>query len=153
MTGASHGFSRAAAPVCGFSGYMMGSSGSLSCSAREVRPPCVWPGRSRHCYRVMGGTRASRGIYSGAQNLLSLSVSVSPPLSLLHSLPVSLSPLSPSPSHLKDEKCMPFPLHCGSRSRLSAFAQLLLAVKSFFDGGRRRGSPMFCRKFSTVKSL
>ena len=24
--------------------------------------PCVWPGRSRHCSRVMGGTRASRGI-------------------------------------------------------------------------------------------
>ena len=24
--------------------------------------PCVWPGRSRHCSRIMGGTRASRGI-------------------------------------------------------------------------------------------
>ena len=34
MTGASHGFSRAAAPVWGFSRYMMGSSGSLSCGAR-----------------------------------------------------------------------------------------------------------------------
>ena len=37
MTGASHGFSRDAAPVWGFSPGTMGSSGSLSCGAREVR--------------------------------------------------------------------------------------------------------------------
>ena len=64
MTGASHGFSRAAVPVWGFSRDMMGRSGSLSCGAREVRPPCVWSGRSRHCSGVMGGTRASRRILS-----------------------------------------------------------------------------------------
>ena len=34
--GGSHGFSRAAAPVWGFSRDMMGSSGSLSCGAREA---------------------------------------------------------------------------------------------------------------------
>ena len=27
--------------------------------------PCVWPGRSRHCSRVMGGTRASRRVEEG----------------------------------------------------------------------------------------
>ena len=36
MTGASLGFSRAAAPVWGFSRGMTGSSGSLSCGPREV---------------------------------------------------------------------------------------------------------------------
>ena len=40
---------RAAAPVGVFSRGTTRISGSLSCSAREVRPPCVWPGRSRHC--------------------------------------------------------------------------------------------------------
>ena len=36
-TGASRGFSLSAAPVWGFSRGMTGSSGSLSCGAREVR--------------------------------------------------------------------------------------------------------------------
>ena len=36
-TGASLGFSLSAAPVWGFSRGMTGSSGSLSCGAREVR--------------------------------------------------------------------------------------------------------------------
>ena len=36
-TGASRGFSLSAAPVWGFSRGMKGSSGSLSCGAREVR--------------------------------------------------------------------------------------------------------------------
>ena len=35
---------------------------SRSFSHREVRPPCVWPGRSRHCSGAMGGTRASRRV-------------------------------------------------------------------------------------------
>ena len=38
MTGASRGFSRAAAPVWGFSRGTTGSSGSLLCGAREVPP-------------------------------------------------------------------------------------------------------------------
>ena len=46
---------RAAAPVGVFSRGTTRISGSLSCGAREVRPPCVWPGRSRQCSRVMGG--------------------------------------------------------------------------------------------------
>ena len=44
MTGASHGFSRAAAPVWSFSQSMSESSGSLSCGAREVRSPCAGRG-------------------------------------------------------------------------------------------------------------
>ena len=40
MMGASSGFSRVAAPVRGFSRGTTGSSGSLSCGAREVRAPC-----------------------------------------------------------------------------------------------------------------
>ena len=55
MTVASRGFSRAAAPVWGFSRGMMGSSGSLSCGAREVRCPCAWRGGACHCSRVMVG--------------------------------------------------------------------------------------------------
>ena len=49
------GFSRAAAPVWGFSRGMTGSSGSLSCGAREVRCPCAWRGGACHCSRVMVG--------------------------------------------------------------------------------------------------
>ena len=55
MTVASRGFSRAAAPVWGFSRGMTGSSGSLSCGAREVRCPCAWRGGACHCSRVMVG--------------------------------------------------------------------------------------------------
>ena len=44
MTGASRGFSRAAAPVWSFSQSTSESSGSLSCGAREVRSPCAWRG-------------------------------------------------------------------------------------------------------------
>ena len=44
MTGVSRGFSRAAAPVWGFTRGTTGSSGSLSCGAREVRSPCAWQG-------------------------------------------------------------------------------------------------------------
>ena len=43
MTGASRVFSRAAAPVWGFSRGTTGSSGSLSCGNREVRSP--WAGQ------------------------------------------------------------------------------------------------------------
>ena len=39
MTGESSGFSRAVAPVWGFSRGTTGSSGRLSCGAREVRSP------------------------------------------------------------------------------------------------------------------
>ena len=49
------GFSRAAAPVWGFSRGMTGSSGSLSCGASEVRCPCAWRGGACHCSRVMVG--------------------------------------------------------------------------------------------------
>ena len=55
MTVASRGFSRAVAPVWGFSRGMTGSSGSLSCGAREVRCPCAWRGGACHCSRVMVG--------------------------------------------------------------------------------------------------
>ena len=44
MTGASHGFPRAAAPVGVFSRGTTRTSGSLSCGAREVRSPCAWRG-------------------------------------------------------------------------------------------------------------
>ena len=52
---ASRGFSRAAAPVWGFSRGMTGSSGSLSCGAREVKSPCAWRGGARHFSPVMVG--------------------------------------------------------------------------------------------------
>ena len=52
---AQRGFSRAVAPVWGFSRGMTGSSGSLSCGAREVRCPCAWRGVACHCSRVMVG--------------------------------------------------------------------------------------------------
>ena len=55
MTGASRGFSRAAAPVWGFSRGTMGSSGSLSCGAGEVRSSCAWRGGARHFSPVMVG--------------------------------------------------------------------------------------------------
>ena len=54
MTGASHGFPQAAAPMGVFSRGTMRTSGSLSCSAREVRSPCTWRGGAGHHSRVMG---------------------------------------------------------------------------------------------------
>ena len=48
-------FSRAAAPVWGFSRGTMGSSGSLSCGAGEVRSSCAWRGGARHFSPVMVG--------------------------------------------------------------------------------------------------
>ena len=38
---------------------IMGSSGSLSCGAREVRFLCSWLGGARHCSRVMVGVGCS----------------------------------------------------------------------------------------------
>ena len=55
MTEASRVFSRAGEPVWDFSRGMTGSSGSLSCGAREVKSPCEWRGGMRHCSRVMVG--------------------------------------------------------------------------------------------------
>ena len=55
MTEGSCGFSRAEAPVWGFTRGTTGSSGSLSCGAREVKSPCEWRGGTRHCSRVMVG--------------------------------------------------------------------------------------------------
>ena len=55
MTGASRGFSRAAAPVWGFSRGTTGSSGSLSCGNREVRSPWAGQGGARHCSQVRVG--------------------------------------------------------------------------------------------------
>ena len=49
MTEASRGFSGAGEPVWDFSRGMTGSSGSLSCGAREVKSPCEWRGGMRHC--------------------------------------------------------------------------------------------------------
>ena len=58
MTEGSSGFSRAAAPVWGFTRGTTGSSGSLSCGAREVRSPCAWRGGARYCSRAMVGEKA-----------------------------------------------------------------------------------------------
>ena len=55
MTVESRGFSGAVGPVWGFSRGTMGSSGSLSCGAREIRSPCEWRGGSHHCSRLMLG--------------------------------------------------------------------------------------------------
>ena len=55
MTEASRGFSGAGEPVWDFSRGMTGSSGSLSCGAREVKSPCEFRGGTRHCSRVMVG--------------------------------------------------------------------------------------------------
>ena len=55
MTGASRGFSRAVAPVWGFSRGTTGSSGSLSCGNREVRSPWAGQGGARHCSQVRVG--------------------------------------------------------------------------------------------------
>ena len=55
MTEGSCGFSRAAAPVWGFTRGTTGSSGSLSCGAREVRSPCGWRGGVHYCSRAMVG--------------------------------------------------------------------------------------------------
>ena len=55
MTGASCWFSRAAAPVWGFSRGRRGSSGSLSCGTQEASSPCAWRRGARHCSRVMVG--------------------------------------------------------------------------------------------------
>ena len=54
MTGASHGFPQAAAPMGVFSRGTMRTSGSLSCGARQVRSPCAWRGGAGHHSRVMG---------------------------------------------------------------------------------------------------
>ena len=54
MTGASHGFPQAAAPMGVFSRGTTSTSGSLSCGAREVRSPCAWRGGAGHHSRVMG---------------------------------------------------------------------------------------------------
>ena len=54
MTGASHGFPQAAAPMGVFSRGTTRTSGSLSCGAREVRSPCAWRGGAGHHSRVMG---------------------------------------------------------------------------------------------------
>ena len=64
-TGASQGFTRAAAPVGVFSRGTTRISGSLSCGAREVMSPCTWREGARHCSRVMGGPRASRRVEEG----------------------------------------------------------------------------------------
>ena len=55
MTEASRGFSGAGEPVWDFSRGMSGSSGSLSCGAREVRCPCAWRGGARR--GTFGGRR------------------------------------------------------------------------------------------------
>ena len=55
IMGASRVFSRAGVPVWDFSRGMTGSSGNLSCGAREVKSPCAWRGATRHCSRVMVG--------------------------------------------------------------------------------------------------
>ena len=54
MTGASHGFPQAVAPVGVFSRGTMRTSGSLSCGARELMSPCAWRGGAGHHSRVMG---------------------------------------------------------------------------------------------------
>ena len=55
ITRDSRGFSRAVAPVRGFSRGMTMSSESLSCGAREVSSPCEWRRGACHCIRVMVG--------------------------------------------------------------------------------------------------
>ena len=45
-------FSSCGASV-GFTRGTTGSSGSLSCGAREVRSPCAWRGGARYCSRAM----------------------------------------------------------------------------------------------------
>ena len=55
MTEGFCGFSRAAALVWGFTRGTTGSSGSLSCGAREVRSPCAWRGGAHYCSRAMVG--------------------------------------------------------------------------------------------------
>ena len=57
MTGASRRFSRAVAPVWIFTLCTTGSSGSLSCGAREVRFPCAWRGGARPGSRVTAGPK------------------------------------------------------------------------------------------------
>ena len=69
MTGASLGFSRAAAPVWGFSRGTTRSSGSLSFGAREVRFLCAWLGGARHCSRVMVGESTHRSRSGGEKGL------------------------------------------------------------------------------------
>ena len=54
MTGASHGFPQAVAPVGVFSRGTTRTSGSLSCGARELMSPCAWRGGAGHHSRVMG---------------------------------------------------------------------------------------------------
>ena len=55
MTGDFRGFSRAVAPVWGFSRGTTPSSVSLSWGTREVGSPCEWRGGAGHCSRVMVG--------------------------------------------------------------------------------------------------
>ena len=43
------------------------TEGPGTASSEPLRlTPCVWAGRSRHCSRVMGGTRASRATHLSA---------------------------------------------------------------------------------------
>ena len=67
MTGASRGFSRAAAPVWGFSRGTTGSSGSLSCGNREVRSPLAGQVGARHCSQVRVG---ESGLMTGRKRTL-----------------------------------------------------------------------------------
>ena len=64
-TEASHGFSRAAASVWGFSRGTTGSSGSLSYGAREVRSPCAWQGVRVISIESWKQNRASRHVEVG----------------------------------------------------------------------------------------
>ena len=69
MTGESPGFSRVAVPVWGFSQGTTGSSGSLSCGAREVRSPWEWRGGGCHCSGVRIGESGSRRLKKDSQGL------------------------------------------------------------------------------------
>ena len=57
MTGASHGFPQAAAPVGVFSRGTTRISGSLSCGAREARSACARRGGAHHCSLVQRGDK------------------------------------------------------------------------------------------------
>ena len=66
MTEGSCWFSRAASPVWGFTRGTTGSSGSLSCGAREVRSPCGWRGGAHYCSRdTAGPNRPHLGLCPG----------------------------------------------------------------------------------------
>ena len=70
-TGTSQGFPRAAAPVEIFSRGTTRISGSLSCSAREVRSPCALRGERVMALESREGTRASRRVEEGLSRSLS----------------------------------------------------------------------------------